>query len=64
MGLESLQLNCKDIYVQGNHFYAAAKINSVAELKRLLNTYKLDVNKRHYLGWTALHVAAVNRNYE
>ncbi|KAM8821590.1 mitochondrial disaggregase [Eudromia elegans] len=39
----------------------AARINNVAEVERLLLD-GADVNARHGLGWTALMVAAINRN--
>ena len=38
---------------RGNHF----------EVKRLLSNKQIDPNVRHPLGWTALHVAAVNGRY-
>lgn len=31
---------------------------------RWIKTSQLDVNKRHALGWTALHVAVINENIE
>ncbi|CAM5073047.1 unnamed protein product [Natator depressus] len=39
----------------------AARINNVSEVDRLL-LEGTDVNARHKLGWTALMVAAINRN--
>ncbi|XP_062442810.1 mitochondrial disaggregase [Rhea pennata] len=39
----------------------AARINNVSEVDRLL-LEGTDVNARHRLGWTALMVAAINRN--
>ncbi|XP_064486483.1 mitochondrial disaggregase-like [Ornithodoros turicata] len=42
----------------------AAKIGDVDELKRLLSTVKVDPNCRHPLGWTPLHVAAINGYHE
>ncbi|KAL3879798.1 hypothetical protein ACJMK2_032081 [Sinanodonta woodiana] len=46
-----------------NHEFllTAVKQNNYGELERLLKL-GVDVNKRHTLGWTALHVAAVNKN--
>lgn len=46
------------------NFFAAARTNSVNELKRLYQSGDIDVNKRHSLGWTALQIAAVNGNIE
>ncbi|XP_033119928.1 caseinolytic peptidase B protein homolog [Anneissia japonica] len=42
-------------------FLQAARTNDVETLKRLV-TQGVDVNERHKLGWTALMVAAINRN--
>lgn len=39
--------------------FEAAKRNNLTELKRLIKA-GVDVNERHLLGWTALHVAAIN----
>jgi ankyrin repeat protein len=30
----------------------------------ILKTKQVDVNGRHPLGWTSLHIAAVNNNYK
>ncbi|GFG28773.1 hypothetical protein Cfor_10764, partial [Coptotermes formosanus] len=45
------------------HLFRAAKYGNVEEIERLI-AEGFDVNVRHPLGWTALHVAAVNRNVE
>ncbi|KAG8137142.1 hypothetical protein E2320_005670, partial [Naja naja] len=39
----------------------AVRLNSVPEVERLLQE-GVSVNTRHKLGWTALMVAAINRN--
>lgn len=85
--LKSLETNEHLLLLyKDNYFFAAAKTNSVGELKRYLKrennllkiqyfqinllltslykTNNFDVNKRHQLGWTALHVAVVNKNFE
>lgn len=38
----------------------AAKLGHVDEVQRLLKNSKVDPNCRHALGWTPLHVAAIN----
>ncbi|ESN91999.1 hypothetical protein HELRODRAFT_104131 [Helobdella robusta] len=45
-----------------SHLFNAAKYDSADDIKRLTKS-GLDVNKKHELGWTALHVAVVNNNY-
>ncbi|XP_005108368.1 caseinolytic peptidase B protein homolog [Aplysia californica] len=42
---------------------SACRAGATSEVKRLL-TLGVDVNKRHELGWAALHVAAVNKHSE
>ncbi|OWF44229.1 caseinolytic peptidase B protein homolog [Mizuhopecten yessoensis] len=42
-------------------FLLAVKQGNVREIERLLKT-GVDVNQRHELGWTALHVAVINGN--
>ncbi|XP_072170827.1 mitochondrial disaggregase-like [Diadema setosum] len=44
-----------------NLWFQAARKNDEAELCRILKS-GFDVNQRHSLGWTALHVAAVNKH--
>nr|XP_054754780.1 caseinolytic peptidase B protein homolog [Lytechinus pictus] len=46
--------------VKARWFYASRK-DDVDEILRLLRS-GFNVNERHQLGWTALHVAAVNKN--
>ncbi|CAH1780032.1 unnamed protein product [Owenia fusiformis] len=41
----------------------AARRNDTTDLLRLIKS-GVDVNKKHPLGWTALHVAVINRNHE
>ncbi|XP_046371975.1 caseinolytic peptidase B protein homolog [Haliotis rufescens] len=44
-------------------FLNAARLNNVREMERLIKS-GVDVNARHQLGWTALHVAAMNKHKE
>ncbi|XP_067395182.1 mitochondrial disaggregase isoform X2 [Emydura macquarii macquarii] len=48
-------------HVSKDALLEAARINNVSEVDRLL-LEGTDVNVRHKLGWTALMVAAINRN--
>jgi hypothetical protein len=41
-------------------FLDAARKGNDYEVRRMLENDKVDVNARHALGWTALHVAAMN----
>ncbi|XP_046553435.1 caseinolytic peptidase B protein homolog isoform X1 [Haliotis rubra] len=44
-------------------FLNAAHLNNIREMERLIKL-GVDVNARHPLGWTALHVAAMNKHKE
>uniref|UniRef100_T1JLA4 Uncharacterized protein n=1 Tax=Strigamia maritima TaxID=126957 RepID=T1JLA4_STRMM len=46
-------------YGSGDHLFRAAKFGDLQEIERLIKQ-GANVNKRHKLGWTPLHVAAVN----
>ncbi|CAL8109956.1 unnamed protein product [Orchesella dallaii] len=41
----------------------AAQTGQDQEIKRILENHNVDVNARHYLGWSALHVAAMNGHW-
>ncbi len=45
-------------------FFEGAKKNSFKELKNLIKSKKVNVNQRHRLGWTALHTAIINKNFQ
>jgi len=49
---------------QQEKLFRAVKRGNVGEVKRLLDTRTVDVKGRHELGWTALHLAAVNGRQE
>lgn len=51
---------CLYPFVDIQRLLRAAQEGSDLEVRRLLQSHKLDVNSRHILGWTALHVAAMN----
>lgn len=44
--------------------FRAAKLGHADDLRRILQVSKVDPNTRHNLGWTALHVAAINGHRE
>ena len=46
----------------GLRFTRAAREGDIQAMKRLLKS-GVDVNRRHPLGWTALHTAVVNANW-
>ena len=54
----------------GSHFSVQEKLlravqrGNVAEVERLIRMRNVDVNCRHELGWTPLHLAAVNGRQE
>ena len=53
-------------FFKDNRLFAASKKNLLEELKKLVDNCKeaIDINKRHVLGWTALHIAVINKNLE
>lgn len=51
--------NMKDI-----RLFRAAKYGSHKELERLIREEKMNVNQKHPLGWTPLHVAVINDKLE
>ncbi|XP_069129384.1 mitochondrial disaggregase-like [Argopecten irradians] len=54
--------SCYDSSIDSHqNFLLAVRQGNVKEIERLLKS-GIDVNKRHELGWTALHVAAINGN--
>jgi len=44
--------------------FTSAKNNAFKELNSLITSNKVNVNQRHRLGWTALHVALINKNFK
>ena len=56
-------VNCSHTSQQ-EKFFRAVQRGHVGEVKRLLNSKGVDVKGRHELGWTALHLAAVNGRQE
>lgn len=61
-GITIALCEAKNMHKQKQFFYAA-KYGNVAELTKLIKD-GIDVNMRHPLGWTALHVAAMNGRAE
>jgi len=57
-------VNCSSTGQQQEKFYRAVQRGNVGEVERLLNNRSVDVQGRHELGWTALHLAAVNGRQE
>ena len=49
---------------QQEKFFRAVQRGQVGEVERLLKNRTVDVKGRHELGWTALHLAAVNGRQE
>jgi len=49
---------------QQEKFFRSVQRGNVGEVKKLLNNRTVDVKGRHELGWTALHLAAVNGRQE
>merc|ERR1719315_446531 len=49
---------------QQEKFFRSVQRGNVGEVMKLLNNRTVDVKGRHELGWTALHLAAVNGRQE
>ena len=49
---------------QQEKFFRAVQRGNVGEVERLLKNRSVDIQGRHELGWTALHLAAVNGRQE
>ena len=47
-----------------NKLFKAIKRENVKEVERLIKLKNVDVNARHELGWSPLHLAAVNGRLE
>jgi len=57
-------VNCSSNMGQQEKFFRAVQRGNVGEVERLLQNRSVDVRGRHELGWTALHLAAVNGRQE
>ncbi|KAK9508951.1 hypothetical protein O3M35_006380 [Rhynocoris fuscipes] len=53
---------CAQKYNTDQKFFSLVRYGTGADLKKYIEAGKIDVNKRHFLGWTALHLAAVSGN--
>ncbi|XP_071786928.1 mitochondrial disaggregase-like [Asterias amurensis] len=66
LGISGIVLaHCSDATISEaakERWFSAAKKDNVSEIKRLIDA-GINVNERHPLGWTALHVAAINKNH-
>jgi len=51
---------CSSAKNKEKQFFRVVKYGHSQELKRTIEEHDINVNERHLLGWTALHLAAVN----
>lgn len=56
-------VHCDSNY-EDKQFFRVVRYGIAAEVQKLLEMYTIDVNKRHYLGWTPLMVAVVNQKFD
>ena len=56
-------INCSNSGQQ-DKFFRAVQRGNTGEVEKLLKNRSVDVQGRHELGWTALHLAAVNGRQE
>lgn len=59
-GLGLVISQCSDVNMKELKLFRLAIYGSPVELKKMIKTERFDVNMRHPLGWTLLHVAAIN----
>uniref|UniRef100_A0A1Y1KJY4 Uncharacterized protein n=1 Tax=Photinus pyralis TaxID=7054 RepID=A0A1Y1KJY4_PHOPY len=55
--------HCDSNY-EDKQFFRVVRYGIAVEVQKLLEMYSIDVNKRHYLGWTPLMVAVVNQKFD
>jgi len=63
-GLGFTIANCNTNFGVQDKFFRAVQRGNIGEVEYLLKTKGVDVNRKHELGWTALHLAAVNGRQE
>lgn len=56
--------HCSQKQNADHKYFKLVRNGSSDELKRFIEKEKLDISKRHFLGWTGLHLAAVSGNVE
>ncbi|CAH1398383.1 unnamed protein product [Nezara viridula] len=63
-GFGLMVAECKRQMKTDLKFFNCIKYGTSKELRKLLKDGSVNVNLKHHLGWTALHLAAVNGNTE
>lgn len=57
-------VECKKQSTDISRFFTAVRYGSPKDLRRILKEDKINVNERHILGWSAIHLAAVSGKHE